>query len=145
MTNAKNDNWIIQTMQQLNLPDAQYAVFGSGLLDVLGIKKANDIDLVVTKELFDTLGQQGEWARFVYPDGYPGLKHAVYDMELFYRSDMPLCDLGGVERMIRDAVAIQGIKFVQLKDILVWKKSLGREKDVRAVKLIEAYIKELRL
>ena len=47
--------------------------------------------------------------------------------------------------MIRDAVAIQGIKFVQLKDILVWKKSLGREKDVRAVKLIEAYIKERRL
>ena len=44
MTNAKNDNWIIQTMQQLNLPDAQYAVFGSGLLDVLGIKKANDIE-----------------------------------------------------------------------------------------------------
>ena len=145
MTNAKNDNWIIQTMQQLNLPDAQYAVFGSGMLDVLGIKKANDIDLLVTKELFDALEQQGEWVRFAYPDGYPGLKHATYDVELFYQSDMPLCDLRGVERMIRDAVAIQGIKFVQLKDILAWKKSLGREKDVRAVKLIEAYIKELRL
>ena len=145
MTNVKNDNWIIQTMQQLNLPDAQYAVFGSGLLDVLGLKKANDIDLLVTKELFDTLERKKDWVHFVYPDGYPGLKHTTYDAELFYQSDMPLCNSGGVERMICDAVEIQGIKFVQLSDILAWKKALGREKDVRAVELIEAYMKEQRL
>ena len=133
-------NQIIKTMQALNLPSDQYAVFGSGLMDVLGLKKANDIDLLVAERLFDKLGQKTEWKRFIYPDGYPGLKHTVYDLELFYESKMPFCSQAEIEEKIRRAIAIDGVKFVQLSDILAWKKAFGREKDLRDAALIEHYL-----
>ena len=137
----KNEqNQIVKTMQALNLPSDQYAVFGSGLMDVLGLKKANDIDLLVTKKLFDRLEQKPEWKRFIYSDGYPGLKHTVYNLELFYESKMPFCSQADTEKKIGQAIAIDGVKFVQLSDILAWKKAFGREKDLRDVALIEYYL-----
>lgn len=138
MQNERNQ--VIKTVQELNLPNDQYAVFGSGLMDVLGLKKANDIDLLVTKKLFDKLEQKPEWERFIYPDGYPGLKHTVYDLELFYESKMPFCSQAEIEEKIRRAITIDDVKFVQLSDILDWKKAFGREKDLRDAALIEHYL-----
>ena len=138
MQNERNQ--VIKTVQELNLPNDQYAVFGSGLMDVLGLKKANDIDLLVTKKLFDKLEQKPECERFIYPDGYPGLKHTVYDLELFYESKMPFCSQAEIEEKIRRAITIDDVKFVQLSDILDWKKAFGREKDLRDAALIEHYL-----
>lgn len=143
-THAAN-NWIVETVKSLNLPSDQYAVFGSGLLDVLGLKKAGDIDLVVTKKLFDVLSTDEQWQDFTYPDSHLGLKHRTKNIELFYEADMPFCDETSIVQMIRDAVVVDGVKFVRLEDILVWKKAFGREKDLWAVELIEAYMKEQQL
>ena len=134
-------NWIIQTVQKLDLPSSQYAVFGSGLLDVLGLKKANDIDLIVAKGLFKSLAREDSWEQCIYPDGHDGLKRPALNVELFYQSDMPLCDADGVERMIQNAINIQGVRFVQLDDILTWKQALGREKDIHDIELIKEYMR----
>lgn len=135
-------HWIIEIVQGLALPADQYAVFGSGLLDVLGLKKAADIDLIVTKALFNMLACDADWVEYTFQDGGPGLRHRVHDIEVFYAADMPLCDRKGIERMVQRAITIEGVKFVRLEDILAWKRAHGREKDVRDAALIEAYMKE---
>lgn len=137
---VSESNQIIETVRALDLPSDQYAVFGSGLMDVLGIRKSNDIDLVVTKDLFQELLMSDEWREVVYSDGLPGLKHRTENIELFYESKMPFCSQAEIEEKIRRAIVIDDVKFVQLSDILAWKKALGREKDIEDVKIIEDYI-----
>lgn len=54
-----NKKEIISKVQSLNLPRGSYVVFGSCPLAVLGIREANDIDLMVSKELFEDLKKRG--------------------------------------------------------------------------------------
>ena len=141
MQHGHSANWIIQTMKKLQLPNGHYAVFGSGLLDVLGLKQARDIDVVVTKKLFTMLSSTGEWELFTYADGYAGLRDEAHMIELFYQSSMPYCseeDIGG--GMIHNSIAIDGVQFVRLADILRWKQAMGRPKDIRDVQLIEQFL-----
>ena len=52
---------IIQKIKELNLPSTQYIIVASSVLDVLGIRKASDIDIAVTKDLFNKMRKTGEW------------------------------------------------------------------------------------
>ena len=142
MLGTDTHNQVIKTLRQLALPSDQYAVFGSGLLDVLGIRKSNDIDLIVTENLFRELSVCGEWRKMLCPDGFPGLKHRTENIDLFYESKMPLCSKAEIQEKIRRATMIDGVTFVQLGDILAWKRALGREKDIGDVKKIETYMNE---
>ena len=55
---------IIEKIKELNLPKDQYVVIGSGVMDILGIRRANDIDLSVTKELHQKLRETGKWEEY---------------------------------------------------------------------------------
>lgn len=140
---TKQDNWIIQTVKELNLPK-DYAIFGSGLLDVLGLRAAHDIDIVVTKELFDLLKKQECWNLSMHADGCPFLRHNKQEIEVFYDSKMPFFSAREIEQKIQNTETIEGVKFVNLDDILEWKRARGREKDKVDVELIEKY-KEVKL
>ncbi len=48
----------IKRVKKLNLPTNEYVVIGSGLLDVLGIRKAVDIDIVASRQLFKKLQKE---------------------------------------------------------------------------------------
>lgn len=47
---------LIERIKELRLPEGQFMVSGSGILDVLGIRSAEDIDLLVSPELFRSKG-----------------------------------------------------------------------------------------
>ena len=44
---------IFARIKKFNLPRGEYAVFGSALLDVWGIRRAADLDIIATPELFE--------------------------------------------------------------------------------------------
>src|SRR3989338_6133729 len=50
---------IIKNMKKLGLPAGSYVVFGSAPLALAGLREANDIDLLVTPELYAKLEEQG--------------------------------------------------------------------------------------
>ena len=137
---ADGQNNIIETVRALGLPSDKYAVFGSGLMDVLGLRSSNDIDIVVTRDLFRELYADDEWCEMKYPDDCFGLNHVSKNIELFYESKMPLCSQVEIEEKIRRATTITGVKFVQVSDVLAWKRALRREKDLQDVALIDYYL-----
>lgn len=49
---------IIQKVKELNLPDGTFAVVGSGTMEALDIRNTNDIDLVVSPEVYAELKQK---------------------------------------------------------------------------------------
>ncbi|MCL1876811.1 HD domain-containing protein [Candidatus Saccharibacteria bacterium] len=136
---------IVQIVKSLNLPKGEYAIFGSALLEVYGLRDSGDIDFIVTKKLFDELKKTEDWEEFRYSNGDLALKYrgANKDIDVaFYDCQaMPGCDEKGIRAMIKRAENIGGAMFVSLDDILTWKKNFVREKDLVDVKLIEKFMK----
>lgn len=131
----------IEVVRKLNLPEGEYAVFGSSLLEVLGLRDAKDIDLIVTKKLYEKLKKDG-WTEFEYPNGDKGIKNealGIYDT--FYAcTEVPAHDERSIQTYIRNAVKYGGVSFARLEDTLRWKKAWGREKDLPDIALIEKFL-----
>ena len=113
-------------------------VCGSAILDVLGIREAQDIDILVSPELFKKLEQEG-WQRhhkypttLEHPKGISGAKQTLDFMKENYSLDeaLPL------------ATFIDGIPFMSLEMLVNAKTQLGREKDLRDINLIENYLEK---
>jgi hypothetical protein len=52
---------IIEKVKALNLPSKQFVVMGGAVLELKGIRKAQDIDIIVTKTLFEELKKDTKW------------------------------------------------------------------------------------
>jgi nucleoside 2-deoxyribosyltransferase len=130
---------IIKEILKLNLPLGEYAVFGSGPMAVHGIRKARDIDLIVTSDLYKKLAQSG-WKE----DGDNEHRHLEMGNVEAY-SNWELDDYHpNIQKIINEAEIINGIALVRLTEVAKWKTTRGMEKDLRDVQLIQNYLLENR-
>lgn len=143
----ENNRTISERVKILNLPLGKYVVVG-GAMEAHGIRPANDIDIVVTEDLFEELIRKGwrvcecekcrdRWKRgsqerILKSDGVDILSE--YTWEDKYHAD--------TGELIRDAEIIGGVPYVQLGELLKWKKAANREKDQKDVKLIEKFLQQ---
>ncbi len=127
---------IIQKIKELNLPNDQYVVIGSGTMDVLGIREAQDIDISVTEELFDKLKQSGKWEEFE-KYGRPFLKKDVFDINKHLGWEKYSIT---IEEANKSALFIEDIPFMNLDELIKFKDAMGREKDFKDIGLIKEYL-----
>ena len=119
-----------QRIAELGLPKNSYVIVGSGILSALGIRDSSDIDLVVTQEAFQYIKQLG-WEQDTWGE------KVVFKKDVF--------DIGNdwygksAEELLRHAQVVDDVPYLSLDDVYEWKKKKGREKDVRDLKLIDAY------
>ena len=113
-------------------------IVGSGALDALGIRSANDIDIAITPELFKTLQASGEWEQ-EEQYGKLFLKQNGIDIipQLSWK-EYPTT----TKEAIASALIIDGIPFMNLEELKKFKLALGREKDKADIVLIEKYQKD---
>lgn len=130
---------IIQKIKELNLPNDQYVVIGSGTMDVLGIREAQDIDISATEELFDKLKQSGEWEEFE-KYGRPFLKKDVFDINKHLGWEKYSIT---IEEANKSALFIEDIPFMNLDELIKFKTTMGREKDFKDIELIKEYLNRL--
>jgi 8-oxo-dGTP diphosphatase len=132
---------IIQKIKELNFPKDQYVVVGSGILDVLGIRKSNDIDIAVTESLHKKLKESGEWE-----------EHKRYELiRVFLKKDVyeiiPQLNWENynttTEEAISSAIIIDDIPFMNLNELIKFKTAMGREKDFKDIELIKEYLNKL--
>jgi len=126
---------IIQRVKELNFPPGKYIVVGSGILEALGIRPANDIDIAVTPDLYQTLRATGEWSEEErYGKIFLGKNGVDINPELPW-PDYPT----STEEAIASALVIDGVSFMNLDELKRFKLALGREKDKADIALIEDY------
>jgi hypothetical protein len=104
-------------------------------MDALGIRPAKDIDLSVLPPLFERLRAGGGW---VAEERYGRVILRRGDVELNAQlewEDYPTTTIEAIE----GALIIDGIPFMNLDELVRFKRALGREKDERDIALIEAY------
>lgn len=130
-------NTYIERVKALDLPEGQYMVCGSAILELLGIRNAGDIDLLVTQELFEELESTRGWVRnpqypttLDTPDHSAGAKQSLD----FMAENYTLADL------LPGAHVEEGIAFMSLEQLKEAKIQLGREKDKKDLQLIEEYL-----
>lgn len=127
---------IVTKVKTLHLPKNSYIVFGSCPMAVLGIRKANDIDLLVSPELKKQLKK----------DGWKELRKNANDIPLVYdvfeahdnwnfSSYSPT-----LENLLATAMNIDGVPFASLEEVRKWKACGERPKDIADVKLIDDYL-----
>ena len=126
---------VIAAIRSLRLSATEYVVVGGAAMSARGIRDTNDIDLVVSPELFEQLARSG-WIPKLRPNGKPGLRQgcieAVLDVntETFQRS---------TPWLIEHSEIIHGIPFVDLDTLTSWKRTYGRDKDIRDLNMLEAF------
>lgn len=116
-------------------------VIGSGILDALGIRKSNDIDVVVDKETYAHLKESGRFQEEQHY-GRSVLVDDSFEANAHWGvlgKDQTLSDL------TEQSVTIDDVRYITLDFLLAVKKSWllddnVRQKDIDDVKLIEEYL-----
>jgi len=133
---------LTEELKELNLPPDQFAVFGSGPARVRELlsRKISDLDLIVTEALWRKLSSQYHVKETVSKSGKSQKidlteNIEVYKYYFYYKR-------GGLDRLIKEADVIEGIRYVKLEAILSFKKFLNRPKDRQDIKAIEDYLKK---
>lgn len=118
-------------LKEQQLPIGHYAVFGSAVMAIKGIREAPNIDVIVTDKLWSELQEKG-----YKPDHEGFIRIGNIKISNWWfaptRKDIPT--------MISEAENISGIPFVNLEEVLSYKKALNREKDINDVRLIEQFL-----
>jgi len=127
---------VFRKLKQLDLPNGQYAVFGSTPMSVRGLRKSRDLDILVSKDIFDKYKKMPGWGVKKLSSGDEGLENGK--VEMFYTLGTE--ELDGRE-VIEGAEIIEGFCFARLEKILAWKKAMNREKDQKDIALLKDYLK----
>jgi hypothetical protein len=127
----------IKAVRKLALNPDEYVVIGSGILAVLDIRSVSDVDLVVSKSVFQQFELSGNWKRKDLDDGTYYLLNGIYEIGLDWDSkDITpnLKDLKNSELIFDD------IPFISLERLSSWKKWKGTPKHLADIKLIDDYL-----
>ncbi len=127
---------IVRRFQELGLPADQCVVIGSGILDALGLRESDDIDLVVSSDVFATLQADGSWTAKEKHNDIVLLKD---DAEVW--QDWGADEEASFLSLYENSVIIDGVHFVNPQFLLAWKKQQSREKDVKDIQLLEEYLR----
>jgi len=129
---------LIGKIKALNFSVGEYAVVGSAVLEVLGIKKSKDTDILVSDNLFEKLKLTGKYQQeerygklFLLSDNNVDISNRFFVGN--YNPDEKI--------LINSSFLVEGVPFVQLEEIIKFKKEIGSEKDLLDIKLIEEYLK----
>jgi predicted acylesterase/phospholipase RssA len=135
---------LFERIQSLGLPQGEYIVVGSSILELKGIRKANDIDILVKREVFDAFKKDTSWQLIEnkkLPSGiYEYLRKDEIEICYYFYHDNTTY---GLEYFMEDSSRteiINGIYFVSLTDLIRSKSLWHRDKDLKDVKLIEEYL-----
>ncbi|MFH1047952.1 MAG: hypothetical protein V1738_06660 [Patescibacteria group bacterium] len=128
---------LLDQLKTIGLSPNDFAIFGSGPMCVRGLRDAKDLDIIArgpALEIARTAGKESTAlsgnVSFVFFDG---------DIEMFDRWAPGQWD---VDQLIDTADIIDGLRYVQLNQVLNWKRTLNRPKDQADIELLERYQQE---
>lgn len=122
---------VIDKVQALQLPDDQYVVIGSGLLDAWGLRESHDVDLVVSGELFESLARSGRYTLGSKPNGDRFLSDDTYEIFDNWGEE------GTFEQLYRYSIMVDTVRFVSPDYLIRQKADRGWEKDLQDIMLIQ--------
>lgn len=137
---AKKNQQKFLHIKEFNLPMSQYTITGSGALGVRNLREINDIDIIVTKELWNELAKQygiidtSKVKKIVFPKG---IIEAMGE-DSFYTQKKDT-DAPTIMERINQAEIFDGLPFESLEHVYYYKQKMGRQKDLDDLLLIKVW------
>ena len=126
---------LLEELKLLNLSKKEFSITGSGPLAIRNMREAEDLDLIVKANLWKVLEDKHGSEKGI---GGPNVKVInLGNIQIIYSPDSK----DHTEKLISNSEIIESFPFISLKDLIERKKSHGREKDFRDIKMIEDYLK----
>lgn len=103
---------ILSCVQTMGLPTGQYCLFGGASLAIRGIRPTDDIDIFVTKKLYDQLKQE-EWQDVDAGTDFPYLQKTINGIvcEAFYNCGKTDRWIPKIEEYIGHPETVEGHTF----------------------------------
>ena len=116
---------LLKVLESLNLDSKEYWLITGGAMVFYGFRQeTGDLDLGCTSKLADELEAKGHPVE-IMPDGT--------------RKICPVLDVEIFENWLYDQVEIiDGVPIISVSGLITMKKSIGREKDIKDIRLIES-------
>lgn len=129
---------VIKIAKELDFSPEQYLVFSGGSLAAHEIRPTDDVDMVVTPELFSRLKASNDWKYTSRYDGTEFLDHGKVEIASKLEWSEYLVTLA--EAKSREDI-IEGIPFMNLSDVIQFKLAYGRDKDKDDIELIKEHLR----
>lgn len=128
----------LNELEKLNLPNDDFAIFGSAPLVIRNIKETNkDLDIIVKKSLWNELIKK-------YPVTIQVVENKQYEFIIIGNIELSytLIGVNGInpKTIVDKADIISGYRFVKLEDVKFCKLCWNRDKDINDIKLIDQYL-----
>ncbi len=120
-----------QRITDLHLIDDRYIIVGSGVLQALGIRETEDVDLLVTQADYDRLVAAG-WP-VDDSDQEPVIRHEQYDIAARWEGKT-------VDELLEETIVIDGLRYLHPLALLRWKIANAREKDQDDIAALQAFL-----
>lgn len=121
------------------LPLDKVIIVGSGILDQLGLRIANDVDVITDSETFKRLKNKSVLTLETHGDHKVLAGDEIEIWTDWREVDGELWDYGYLSQF---TTTIDGVRFVDPHKVLQWKRAMGRIKDEKDIKLLEEYLHE---
>lgn len=123
---------IIDRVKALELPLDHIVVIGSGIMDALGLRNSQDIDLAVSDELFARLREGGIYTERI-----------VHDQIVLECDDVEIWQDWGkalpYEKLRDEGIVLDGVRFCHPSTVLHQKQMRMLPKDQTDIRLLKAY------
>lgn len=132
---------LLEELKNLNLPEDEFVIIGSGSLAVRRWREANDLDVLVSEKLWASLKEKFEvYVKGKYEYAEVGNIEIVGKGSFYHKPN-----IATVQQLIDSADVISGIRYINLELLKKFKKKIGREKDLKDIELIDKYLTQRRL
>lgn len=138
---SRNNRQKFVLVKELNLPQGDYAITGSGPLGIRNLREVGDIDIIVNPKLWSALAaeygieEENHVKKVIFPGG---IIEALGEIS-FQTIDQALDKPTIIDR-IAQAEIIDGLPFESLEHVVYFKKKMGRKKDLEDIKLIQGWL-----
>ncbi len=121
----------LERIHHLCLSPDEYIVIGGAVLEFLGIRETNTVDLVVTQKIYNRLSKK-DWKEYIQDDGKKILSNNGYKIMLHWMGR-------NIKDLQKSATIVNGIPLMGLTDLVECKTQLGRKKDLQDIARIKEY------
>lgn len=139
--NDLKQNDIFKLLDSLDLSSDEYLIMGSGIMFALGIRPLedlDDLDLFVPNSTFERVKTLGE---ILYYEPWDSYHIFLFDRKVEIWNGWGPKDYS-FTNLYKNALHVGKYTFECIEDVLEWKTTMGREKDMKHIEMIKNYLKQ---